>query len=105
NVIGIALADGWYRGKVGLGWTQAYGNQLAGVAKIKLTYADGAVQWFATDLTWKAADGPLVKGDLQDGETYDANLEKAGWVTRFSSSQWKLAIRSAEWSCADSPAR
>ena len=89
NAIGIALADGWYRGKVGLGWMQAYGNELAGVAKIKLTYADGSVQWFATDLTWKAADGPFAKGDLQDGENYNANLEKNGWDTAaFNDASW-----------------
>jgi alpha-L-rhamnosidase len=89
NVIGLALADGWYRGKVGLGWTQAYGNELAAVAKIKLTYADGSVQWFATDLSWKAADGPFVEGDLQDGETYNANLEKPGWNTApFNDASW-----------------
>jgi alpha-L-rhamnosidase len=89
NVIGAALADGWYRGKVGIGWTYAYGSQLAFVAKIKVTYADGSSQWFATDLSWKASDGPFVKGDLQDGETYNANLEQSGWDTAaFDDSQW-----------------
>jgi alpha-L-rhamnosidase len=89
NVIGAALADGWYRGKVGIGWTQAYGNQLAFVAKIKVTYADGTSQWFASDASWLASDGPYVKGDLQDGETYDAKLEQPGWNTvAFNDSQW-----------------
>ena len=89
NVIGAALADGWYRGKVGIGWTQAYGNQLAFVAKIKVTYADGTSQWFASDAGWVASDGPYVKGDLQDGETYDAKLEQPGWNTvTFNDSQW-----------------
>ncbi len=89
NVIGAALADGWYRGKVGIGWTYAYGSQLAFVAKIKVTYADGSSQWFASDPSWKASDGPFVKGDLQDGETYNANLEPSGWNTAaFDDSQW-----------------
>jgi alpha-L-rhamnosidase len=89
NVIGAALADGWYRGKVGIGWTYAYGSQLAFVAKIKVTYADGSSQWFASDTRWKACDGPFVKGDLQDGETYNANLEQSGWDTvAFNDSQW-----------------
>ena len=89
NVIGAALADGWYRGKVGIGWTQAYGSQLALVAKIKVTYANGTSQWFASDAGWKVSDGPFVKGDLQDGETYNANLEQPGWDTAtFNDSPW-----------------
>lgn len=89
NVIGVALADGWHRGKVGLGWTQAYGNQLAFIAKIKVTYADGSTQWFASSPTWKAGDGPFVAADLQDGETYNAKLEQPGWATAaFDDSQW-----------------
>lgn len=92
NVIGAALADGWYRGKVGIGWTYAYGSQLALVAKIKVTYADGATQWFASDTGWKTSDGPYVSGDLQDGEIYNANLEKSGWDTAsFNDSQWMSA--------------
>lgn len=92
NVIGAALADGWYRGKVGIGWTYAYGSQLAFIAKIKVTYANGASHWFASDAGWKASDGPYVEGDLQDGETYNANLEKPGWdTTAFNDSQWVSA--------------
>lgn len=89
NVIGAALADGWYRGKVGIGWTDAYGSQLAFVAKIQVTYANGSSQWFASDAGWKVSDGPFVKGDLQDGETYNASLEQSGWNTAaFNDSQW-----------------
>jgi alpha-L-rhamnosidase len=89
NAIGVALADGWYRGKVGLGWKQAYGSELACVAKVKVTYTNGSSQWYSTDLNWKAGDGPYVSGDLQDGEIYHANLEKTGWDTvTFNDSQW-----------------
>jgi alpha-L-rhamnosidase len=92
NVIGVALADGWYRGKVGIGWKQAYGSELAAIAKIKVTYANGASHWFGTDPGWKAADGPRVSADLQDGETYNAHLEKSGWDTlSFDDSQWMAA--------------
>lgn len=89
NVIGAALADGWYHGKVGLGWNKVYGDRLAFVAKIKLTYADGSTQWFATRPDWKASSGPWVSADLQDGEHYDASLEQPGWDTPgFDASSW-----------------
>lgn len=92
NVIGAALADGWYRGKVGLGWSKAYGDQLAFVAKIRVTYADGSSDWFATNSQWKASDGPYVRGDLQDGETYYPSLEQPGWGSAgFDDSGW-LAV-------------
>jgi alpha-L-rhamnosidase len=89
NVIGAALADGWHRGSVGLNWTKVYGSQLAFVAKIKVSYLDGSSEWFATGLNWKAGDGPYVQGDNQDGETYNANLERPGWdTTGFDDSGW-----------------
>lgn len=92
NVIGAALADGWYRGSVGLNWNTVYGNQISFIAKIKITYANGSTEWFATNPTWKASDGPFVQGDLQDGETYNANLEQIGWDTvGFDDSQWMAA--------------
>jgi alpha-L-rhamnosidase len=90
NVIGAALADGWYRGKVGLGWSQAYGDQLAFVAKIRVTYADGSSDWFATHSQWKTSDSPFVRGDLQDGEGYYASLEQPGWDSAgFDDSSWR----------------
>lgn len=89
NVIGAALADGWHRGKVGLGWSRVYGDTLGLIAKIKLTYADGSTEWFGTGRDWRAADGPFVRADLQDGETYDASREQPGWnTTDFDASSW-----------------
>ena len=89
NVLGAELGDGWHRGKVGIGWTRVYGDQLAFVAKVKLAYADGSVEWFATDPSWKAADGPRLRADLQDGETHQAAFEKPGWNTAaFDDSSW-----------------
>jgi alpha-L-rhamnosidase len=89
NVIGAALADGWYRGSVGIDWTGVYGNQLAFVAKIKVTYTDGSSDWFSTGTSWKASDGPYAQGDLQDGESYNANFAQPGWnTTTFDDSSW-----------------
>ena len=92
NVIGAALADGWHRGSVGLNWSKVYGSQLSFIAKLKITYTDGSTQWFGTNPAWKASDGPFVQGDLQDGETYHAKFEQAGWsASGFDDSQWLTA--------------
>ncbi|HEX6610852.1 MAG TPA: family 78 glycoside hydrolase catalytic domain, partial [Hyphomicrobiaceae bacterium] len=89
NVLGAALGGGWYRGKVGLGWRGVYGDTLAFVAKLHVTYADGSTASFVTDDGWRSADGPYVQTDLQDGESYDARLEQPGWDRPgFDASKW-----------------
>lgn len=79
NVIGAALGDGWYRGHVGLHWHGVYGDTLALVAKLQVTYADGSSESFVTDENWRSTEGPFVQADLQDGEAYDARRETPGW--------------------------
>lgn len=92
NVIGAALGDGWFRGKVGLGWHGVYGDTLAFIGKLQVTYEDGSTASFVTDETWRATDGPFVQTDLQDGEIYDALLEPSGWQrAEFDASTWTAA--------------
>ncbi|WP_213089954.1 family 78 glycoside hydrolase catalytic domain [Streptomyces umbrinus] len=92
NVIGASLADGWWAGKVGIGWTRQYGDAPALVARMRITYTDGSVDWITTDGSWKAAEGPYVKADLQDGETYDARLKPSGWSRPgFDDAKWEPA--------------
>jgi alpha-L-rhamnosidase len=89
NVIGAALGDGWYRGKVGLGWNHIYGDALALIAKLRVTYVDDSVEEFVTDGNWRSAEGPFVLADLQDGESYDARREQPGWDrVEFDASKW-----------------
>lgn len=93
NVIGAALGDGWFRGKVGLGWHSAYGDTLAFIAKLHVTYEDGSTASFVTDDSWRSAEGPFVRADLQDGEIYDSHLEQRGWdVVNFDASTWAAAV-------------
>ena len=77
NALGATLADGWFRGRVG----RRYGEELALLAQIVLTYADGRVQMVGSDARWKAAAGPILKSDIYDGEDYDARREQPGWST------------------------
>jgi len=89
NVMGVALGDGWYRGKVGLNWSHIYGDTLAFIAKLQVVYTDGSTETFITDEKWRSVQGPFVQADLQDGESYDARLEQAGWDgAEFDSSNW-----------------
>jgi Alpha-L-rhamnosidase N-terminal domain./Bacterial alpha-L-rhamnosidase. len=81
NAIGAMLGDGWYRGRLcfGGGRRNIYGDKLALLAQLEITYADGRTERIVTDESWRATRGPIVMSDIYDGETYDARLERVGW--------------------------
>jgi alpha-L-rhamnosidase len=83
NAIGALLGDGWFRGRLGFdgGRRNIYGDRLALLAQLEITYADGMTERMITDETWRAITGPILASDLYDGETYDARLERPGWST------------------------
>lgn len=81
NTIGVILGDGWYRGRLGFGGGRRniYGDRLALLAQLEITYDDGTMEVVVTDENWHATTGPILSSDLYDGETYDARLELEGW--------------------------
>ena len=98
NALGAILGDGWYRGFLGFqGARNQYGETLALLAQLQVTYADGRKEIVArTDEGWKASTGPVLMSDIYMGETYDARLEKTGWAQPgYDDGQW-LAVRPAE---------
>ena len=97
HAIGIALADGWYRGYLMPTVTRRnwYGTRVAALAQLELTYDDGRRDVVATDETWRAGEGPLRSADIYRGETYDARLESAvaGWSRPgFDDRDWATCI-------------
>ena len=50
-----SLGDGWYRGRIGFGEGRRniYGDDLALLAQLEVTYADGSRQVVATDESWR----------------------------------------------------
>ncbi|MCD6289033.1 MAG: glycoside hydrolase family 78 protein [Anaerolineae bacterium] len=80
NAIGVILGDGWYRGFIGFqGQRNFYGDKLALLLELRITYEDGSTQIVCSDGDWKAATGPIRMSDIYMGETYDARLERPGW--------------------------
>jgi len=90
NAVGATLGDGWFRGRLmGGPGRNLYGNTLALLAQIEVTYEDATCDVIVTDATWKAATGPILASDIYDGETYDARLETQGWTQPgFDDSGW-----------------
>jgi len=82
NALGARLGDGWYRGYIGFeGQHDYYGDTLALLAQLHVTYEDGRTDVLVrTDDGWRAATGAVRMSDLYMGETYDARAEKTGWT-------------------------
>ena len=83
NALGAILADGWFRGRIGFGGGQSkiYGDKVALLAQLEITYDDGSHDTIISDETWRSSTGAITQSSIYDGETYDARLEKAGWNT------------------------
>ncbi len=98
NVAGATLGDGWYRGVIGFdNQRNVYGDRLALLMQIRVTYEDGRTETFGTDRTWKATTGPIVMSQIYAGETYDARLERPGWdAPGYSDAGWS-GVRVAEY--------
>jgi alpha-L-rhamnosidase len=93
NGFGAALGDGWWAGKVGLAGKGGYGHDLALVARLRITYTDGSVQWVDTNPGWKWTPGPFAATDNQLGETYRAQHLPAGWNTAgFDDASWQAVV-------------
>lgn len=75
NALGVILADGWYRGWLGFsGNRNTYGDRLALLLQLHVTYADGRKEVITSSDAWRATTGPIRMADLYNGETYDARV-------------------------------
>jgi alpha-L-rhamnosidase len=97
TVLGIALGNGWFRGRLGWGGGRAYyGKELAALAQLEIEFSDGYVQTVVTDESWMAGPSAVVFNDLYDGETIDARRQSDAWLQAgFSSDKW-TGVHAAE---------
>ncbi|HEY7052844.1 MAG TPA: family 78 glycoside hydrolase catalytic domain [Mycobacterium sp.] len=81
TVLGFALGNGWFRGRLGfLGSRAVYGDELGLLAELRITYSDGYVQTVGTDESWQAGPSAVTVNDLYDGQTIDARLHNDTWL-------------------------
>ena len=109
NAVGVILGDGWYAGDIGMGKREQWGSWTELLAQIEVELSDGTRRTIPTktgwtiDKTdaslvvspsaWRAAPGPILSNDLQQGETYDARLELHGWsMPGFDDHEWDPAF-------------
>lgn len=74
NFLQALLGNGWYRGKLTWDKGRYYGERLAYLAQLEVTYADGRVQRVGTDESWQAAESGVLSDDIYDGQTTDLRL-------------------------------
>ena len=100
NAMGAQLTEGWWSGQTSY-YTynyNFYGSRQALLAKLDVTYADGAKETIVTDPeTWECSTkGPVEFASFYHGQRYNAEKEAAveGWATTAcdtSSGSWKKA--------------
>lgn len=105
NVLGSAVAEGWYSGYVGFGLLVGYGPNRVGryfygktpalLVQLEIEYEDGTCEMVPTDPTWQVTDRHATReADMLMGETYDARLERRGWSEPgYAAKGWHNAIR------------
>ncbi len=97
TVLGFALGNGWFRGR--LGWSGAsgfYGSELGVLAQLEVAFADGHVQQVVSDGSWRAGPSAVLANDLYDGETIDARLRSDAWLRPgFDDAAW-AGVHTAE---------
>ncbi|MFB7883319.1 family 78 glycoside hydrolase catalytic domain [Microbacterium sp. NPDC056057] len=80
NVLGVALADGWWAGRIGLtGSSAQFGTRTSAVWQLHIDYADGATQIVASGADVRSETGPWAYADLFVGERFDRRAVPAGW--------------------------
>lgn len=91
NALGVALADGWYAGRVGFaGESCKYGDRIGFLCQIHMIYADGSEEILGTDGSFVSSlNGPRRYADIYIGEKYDSRMEIQGWAdVTFDATGW-----------------
>jgi alpha-L-rhamnosidase len=79
NVLGVALADGWWAGRIGLSGSSAqFGDRTSALWQLHVSTDAGDVV-IASDGTVVARPGPWSYADLFIGERFDARSVEPGW--------------------------
>ena len=100
NAAGIFLGNGMYSVQKIAGrfakFTNGYRPPFA-LAQLRLDYADGTVDFIATDAAWRTHAGPITTAQMYSGEDFDARLVPTGWDRAgFDDAGWPHAAVSAE---------
>ena len=82
NVLAVALADGWWAGRIGLtGSSAQFGDRTCATWRLEMSYADGRTEVVRSGDDVRSSPGPWTHADLFIGERLDARSPSFGWQT------------------------
>lgn len=80
NLIEIPVANGWYKGPFGFQMKEKhYGDQVALLAEVHITYEDGTKDIIKTSDEWKVKTGQIRESEIYLGETIDSTYENSSY--------------------------
>ncbi len=99
NAVGVMLGNGWFNplplrlwGAINPRDNLTIGEPRV-IVQLVVDFADGTSQTVASDRTWKAGQGPVLRNSVYLGEVYDARKEQRGWDRAgFDDSNWEPAV-------------
>lgn len=96
NAIGATVTSGYWAGGICHG---QYGDKpVTFMAKLVIEYTDGSKETVVTDASWATYDnGALRKGDIYNGETYNATLEDGWTKAGYDQSAWHAIVSSRDF--------
>ena len=96
NAIGAEVSSGWWNGAIVHGIYGGKPNAFRALLKVELE--NGTTMTIPTDLSWLSnTNGPLRKGDVYNGETYDARLENGQFLPDYDDSEWFATAESNDF--------
>lgn len=80
NVLGVEVGEGWFAGRLGMDQKRYfYGDQLAFLAQLEVTFESGERFLVTSDSTWKSHASATTRSEIYDGEDYDSREDRWGW--------------------------
>jgi alpha-L-rhamnosidase len=108
NALGVILADGWYRGQIGITRSgDQWGTRTALLAQLHLVHDDGTTTVVGTGPDWRSSTGHITAADLIAGEHVDFRRLPRGWDRAgYDASGWDRAtpVPGGAAALVDSPA-
>jgi alpha-L-rhamnosidase len=93
NVVGAALADGWWAGNIAWFGRAQYGDTPALLAQLECHLADGSKAVITTDAAWSGRPGASRVADLIAGERIDGRIEPTAWDRPFAEASGWSAVQ------------
>ena len=93
HVLAVLLADGWYRGQVGLPRAaDQFGGDVALRAQVDVRTGPGWQVVAASQPGWRVALSHIIAADLIGGQREDRRLEQAVHDLSFDDRSWPMAV-------------